>query len=284
MAAVRAFFRTVVRSMTDLRFYREARRRRVPDAVGYLAVLLIVSWLVPFSVDFFVGVRRVNDAIVSGLRAYVPPDATFTMKDGKLTSNLERPIVFGHGDFTLIVNSASSSLALSEDETGVVVNQDVIVQHEGAGRVQLVSYTDIPDFETDRSGMERWIAAFGPWLVLLVSTAAILAFSLALALGYGAFVLLHALILYVVMRLLKRRLPFARAFTVAAFAATVPVLLKAIADWNMADIGAAPTYLYWILLGFIAYDFRKEAQDGIQSPSHGEKADRPPEDRGGRGR
>lgn len=255
--AARAFIRTVLRSLTDLRFFREARKRRVSEALGYLSVLLIITWLIPFSVDFFIGMRKVNDAVVSGLRENVPAETTFLMKDGRLTSNLQAPIFAEENGFTFIVNSASSSLELSEDRVGIAINQDAIVQREGANRVQVVSYANIPDFEIDRHGVDRWIAAFGPWIVLLVSFVAILAFSLALVVGFGLLVVLHAFIFGFLMRLLKLRMPYAQAFTVATYAATVPILVKAVADWIAVDIGSAPTYLYWILLGFIAYDFKK---------------------------
>lgn len=276
------FFRTVLRSVTDIRFFREAREKKVSDAIGYLAVLLILTWLIPFTVQFFVGARAVNEAVVSGVRLHVPADATFTMRGGIFTNDLEEPIDVTQNGLRIIVNSASSALSLSEDEVGIAVNRDAIVQQESRDRVQVIGYSDFPDFEFDRAKADDWIAAAGPWIVLIVSVVAIFTFALALAIGFGTYVVVHAFALSLGLRIMKRPLPYGRAFVVMAYAATFPIIIKALADWSGTDIGSAPTFLYWIILAFILYDFRKEVAHGHETQKS-ETPDRPPEDSGGRG-
>lgn len=276
------FARTFSRSMTDLRFFREARRQRPGKAIGYLAVLLILFWLIPFSIEFFIGLRKANDAVVSGIRTHVPADARFVMSGGELTTTLEEPIVVEEGGFTFIVNASSTSLSLEEDSVGLAINRDAIVQREGPDAVQVIGYQDFPDFEVDRRGLDAWVAGYGPWLVLLIVTVTLIAFTLAVGVGFGLLTLIHALLFSLAMRALKVRMRFSSAFSVAVHAATVPVVVRAVADWSGADIGSAATYLYWILLAFIAYDFRKEAAHGNQKTSP--EADRAPEGGSGGGR
>lgn len=257
LKSVRRFFRTVLQALTDIRFFRTAQHHRVSQVLGYLSVLLIVSWLIPFSINFFIGVRSTNDALISGLRHNVPLDAQFILKDGAFTTNLEKPIVLEKNGITFIMNSASSSLALAEDDIGISINRDAIVQREGLDEVRIVNYSEFPEFELDRSGVEKWIVTFGPWIIFLVSVVTIVAFSLITVLGFGAFILLHTFIFSIVMRLFKQPLPYTRAFAIAGYAATIPILLKAAADWSGTNIGAAPTLLYWLLLAFVIYDFRR---------------------------
>jgi hypothetical protein len=268
--------------MTDLRFFREALLRRASDAVGYLAVLLILTWVIPFSLEFFIAARNLNDAVVSGIRRNIPADTTFTMKDGVFTNDLADPIVIEANGLRFIINSATSSLALADDEIGIAVNRDAIVQREGADRIRIIGYSDFPDFEIDRAEVDGRIAAYGPWVILLVSTVALFVFSLSLAVGFGLYVLLHGFILSVVLRLAKRPIRYSRAFTVAAYAATLPIVIKAVADWSRTDIGSIPTFLYWLILAFIVYDFRKEGTHGHEAAKPKE-ADRAPEGGSGRG-
>lgn len=260
--AIKQFFRTVFHVCADLRFFREVRNRSVADAIGYIATLLILTWVIPFSVSYFVGVRTMNDALISGLRENVALETRFTLKDDIFETNLEEPIVLRNNGFVFIVNSATSSLALGEDEIGIAINRDALVQREGVDEVNVIDYSDFPEFELDRTGVDNWIATFGPWMILLISIIIIFGFALVTALGFGVFVSLHALAFRFAMKMMKQALTFAEAFVLVAYAATVPILMRAIADITGAKLGIVPTLLYWMLLGFVIYDFKKMRRNG----------------------
>lgn len=260
---------TLVRSVSDLRFFREARHRRPRQAAGHLAVLVILFWVVPFAIVFFSAVRQGLDAAIGGLRRHVPPGAEFRMKDGELSTTLEAPIVIREGGAAFIVNTSTTTLELGEDEIGVVVGPRELVQQEAPGRRQIVSYKDVPNFETTREGIDAWIGRHAKWFVLIAAAIAIPLFFIVMAVGYGAYVLAHAAALWFAFRLLRRPLPFTEAFVLSAFAATAPVAAKAVFSWSGIEIGPVPTFLYWILLAFIAYDLAKGG--GREASTHGEE-------------
>lgn len=271
-----------MRSVTDLRFFREAREKKPSEAVGYLAVLVILVWIIPFAMVFFSGIRTGLDTAIKSIRQHIPAETKFEIKDGKFTNTLEAPVVIREGQMTFIVNTATSTLELADDETGFMIGQDGLVSKEAPSHMESVGYDEFPNFEITRSGVDEWIAKYARWVILLASVVALLFFSIAVAVGYAAYLLFHGFLFWLALKIFKRPLKYAKAFTIAAYAATMPIIVKAVFSWSQVEIGRTATYLYWILLAFIIYDFRKKGsvQNGPESKTEGGPA---PQDREGRG-
>jgi hypothetical protein len=253
LAWFRDYLRTVGAALTRLDFYRGLGARKASDAVGYLAVLLILLWVVPFSIAFFVGMRRGIESLDAAVRTRVPAGTIFELKDGRLTSTLAEPLVFEQDGMKLVVNTASSTLDLAEGEEGVVVRPEAIVQ-KAAGRVESLSYADIPGFRMSREEALDRLARYAPVVVLISSLVVLLGVSFALAFSYAIATLVHGFALWLLLRLLKRPWGYRRAWITAAYAATAPLFVKAGAAAFGLDAGVAPTLLYWVLLGLVAYD------------------------------
>lgn len=272
---------TVMRSVTDLRFFREVRNRRVRTAVGYLSVLLILFWIIPFSVTFFSGIRTGLDVFIGNLRKHVPAETSFELKDGVLTNTLDEPIVIREEQFTIIVNTATSDVGLSDGELGVVVGQTEMVSKDAPGHTETIAYSEIPDFEITRTEVDDWIAKHIRWVILLVSVIAFLVFTIGIGIGYGVYLALHAFMLWLALKLFRRQMSYGKSFVVAAYAATMPIIVKSVFSWSSIEIGSVATYLYWMLLAFVVYDFYKEK--GAEHGPKKEAAPLPSEDQKGRG-
>lgn len=266
----RNYSRTVIRSVTDLRFYREVRHKKVSATIGYLAVLLILFWIIPFSIAFFVGIRKGLDTFVLNLRTAIPLGTEFTMKDQKLTSNLTEPIVIRDQGLSIIVNTASSTLELDEGEVGVVVGSQAIVSKKAPDHFETVGYSTIPDFSISREGLDEWVGKYARWVILLVAVLSITILTVTLGAGYGIYIMAHAFFLWLVLRLLKRPLKYSAAFTITGFAATMPIILRSVFNWSGTDSGLIPTLLYWVLLAFIIYDaYRNNVKPPTEAPPVG---------------
>jgi hypothetical protein len=252
-----AFLRTVARCVVDVRFYRAIGHKRTGEAVGYLAVLLTIDWMVPFAVSFFIGARTLLDGLNRDLRRHLPPDAVFEFKDGKMSSNLTAPIVVREGGAAFIVNTATTTLGLEDGEVGIVVNGDGIVQRKGPGVTETVDFKSAPQTRVTKSDLDRALGRLAPLVVFIVALISLLVGAIGLSAGYAVLIAVHGLLLWLAMKALKRPLDRRTALVVAAYASSAPIMAKAIFFWSGVEAGAIPLVLYWILLGAIAYELRK---------------------------
>lgn len=272
----KAWFRTVAKSVSNVAFYREVRLKRLSEAAGYMAVLLALSWMLPFAVSFFLQVRTGLEAFNRGLRTHVPAGTAFEMKNGKLTTSLAEPIVVRSGKSVFIVNTSDSALAPAADEVGLAVGSESIIQKSAPDRTEITSFASFPDFKTTKEGIDAWLEGNARWLVLLTALVVFSVLAILLAAGTGLMVAFHAAVFWMLLRLLKKHWHYKEVYVVALYAATLPVVSRAILTFADVDAGFIPSALYWVLLAFILYDVYRGGEANVQ----GQKAaaDRPGQD------
>ena len=254
-----AFFRTVAHSLSDIRFYRGARHKRPAEAAGYLAVLVSIFWLVPFLIAFFVGARAATRYAIEAIDRHVPAGTVFEVKNGTFTNTLAAPIMVPFEGARFIVNTSTSTATLGSDELGMAVLQTEIMQRSRPGRTETVSLKSMPNVRITKEQMSERIRASAPWVIGLAAIVLLCGFALASFAGVAALTLFYALLLWGLMRLLKRPMRYAEAWVLAAYAATAFVLATALMSLLGLDQGSLPTALYWVMLGFIGYDLWKGA-------------------------
>jgi hypothetical protein len=183
----------------------------------------------------------------------VPGGTVFTLKDGKFSTSLPGPIVIRNGSFTLIVNAASSTLDLSATETGMMVDETGITQQDGVRR-EHEALTNAPNFSVTREEIQAGIAEWAPLALFLGAIAALLTVFIVSFFGFVATSAVHAFALWLALKLFRRHWHWRRAFAVAAYAATGPIVLQAILSLAGADLNLVFETLYWLFLGWIVYD------------------------------
>lgn len=240
---------------TSLRAFAD---RRPGAALAHLAMLTLVFWVLPFSVTFFEGARHGIAALDEGLRTRVPAGAIFELKDGKLSDNLQDPLIVRNSDFTLIVNTASSTQDLSATETGIVVMPDGVYQQDGVRR-ESMSFASAPPFRMSREDIRTDIARWAPLVLFLGSLLVLLAVFAILLLGFFGSAVGHAFALWLAFKIWKRPWHWKRAFVVSAYAATGPIVLQTLLTFGDTDFSIVSTLLYWGLIAWIFYDTMRSA-------------------------
>lgn len=235
--------------------------RRPSAALAHLAMLTLVFWVVPFSVNFFDGARQGIAALDQGLKTRVPAGAIFELKDGKLTDNLQDPLIVRNPEFTLIVNTASSTLDLAATETGVVVMPDGVYQQDGVRR-ESVSFADAPSFRVSREDMQTDIARWAPLVLFLGSLLVLLVVFSILLLGFFGSAVGHAFALWLALKIWKRPWPWRRVFAASAYAATGPIALQAFLTLGVSEFGFVSTLLYWGLIVWLLYEEIRSSAPG----------------------
>lgn len=258
LAWMRQWFRDTGSAATRPASLRGFGGRRLGAALAHLATLAIVFWVLPFSVMFFVGARQGIAALDEGLRTRVPPGTFFELKGGKFTDNLQDPLVVRNPAFTLIVNTASSTLDLGPTENGVVVMQSGIFNQDGTRR-ESVSFATAPPFRISREDIRTDIARWAPLVLFLGSLVVLLSFFVIILAGFLLSAVLHALALGVALKIWKRPWHWKRAFVTAAYAATGPFILQALLTLADADLSLVTAAYYWALMAWILYDAVRSA-------------------------
>ncbi len=269
--------RTAIAASSRKEFYRRLEERKVGEGIAHLALLSLFLLVLPFIVYFFVDASRASNIFTENLRARIPAGTVFEMKDGKFTDTLTEPIVFGDKNFTVRINSATSSLTLAEGENGLLVTSTGITQQDGP-KTQTISFKDAPNFRVTREeildGMARWMP-----LVLFVGAifVSLMMFGITLF-GFLLSAAAHGLLLFFALKVAKRPWPWKRAFVASAYASTLPIVLNVLLSAAGASLGFVPSLLYWLILIWVAYDvITRSAAPGKGGNDVGEKpaVDRP---------
>jgi hypothetical protein len=253
------YLKEVLSAAKDVGFYRGVPSRRPWDAVMHLAVLTLVVWTIPFAIAFFMAVRQGFDAFNEGFRGNVPPGTVFEMKQGRLTTTLPEPVVFREEGLAVVINASNTDIGLAEGESGLVVHADAAVSRDPEGRVETLPFAGMQDFKVTREDVDAWVNSNAVWIIVLAAILTLVGTFLGVVVSAVAVAAVYALFLMLATRVVRRPWGFRASFLVAAYAATLPLLAKAVFGWAGVDAGLIPTGLYWILLGFIVYDAVKSA-------------------------
>jgi len=251
---IKRWLATAYEASTRVEFYRRVGDRKTGDAFGHLAMLAVV-WTLPITVMFFVGLRQVTRHLAEGLRDDIPPGTVFEMKKGVLTNNLQTPLVFRERDAVVIINTATTTLALEEGEDGVVIDSGTIVQQDGAKR-EIMDYRGAPDFKFGREELLENVRRWAPFALFVVSLLVLVFMFLAFWAGMILNALLHGFALWLLLKVIKRQRPWRWSFIAAAYAATASAILR-LAVQGIERLSVLPDLLYWGFIAWIAYDAYK---------------------------
>lgn len=233
--------------------------RRLGSAFAHLATLTIIFWVLPFAVTFFIGARQGIAAFDEALRTRVPAGAVFELKDGKLSDNLKEPLVVRDPQFTLIVNTATSTVDLAPTEAGIVVTGGGVYQQDGVRR-ESISFATAPPFKVSREDIQSQLARWAPLALFAGSIVVLLLVFSALFAGFLLSAAFHALALWLALKIWKRPWDWKRAFVTSAYAATGPLFLQAMLSLGGGTaLELIPTLLYWGILAWLMYDAIRSA-------------------------
>ena len=251
-----SFFRTIWKSLTDIRFYRGIRHKKPGEAVGYLAVLVSMFWLAPFLVMFFIGAHEGLKLVLGGVDLNVPAGTVFEIKKGVMTNNLESPIVVRKGGLVMIVNTSTSTMALDAKDLGFVVDQNFITARSDA-KTETLPLAKFQDFRVSKEDALGHVRSGAPLAITLIALFLLSLFAVATAFFLAISTVFYAFVLWLLMRIFKRPVTYREAWVLSAYAATVLVIAKTIMALIGQPEGGLPSALYWVMLGFVAFDLWK---------------------------
>jgi hypothetical protein len=258
------FGRTVWRCLTDLSFYREVRTKRLGEAASHLAIVVSAFWLVPLLVAFFVGANLAARGLDAFILEKFPADAAFKVQDGQFSDNLASPVVarFEQGGL-FAVNTATSTVAFATGDWGLIVGQAGVLQRSAPdATVQTTAWPKDAKASFTRDQAQGGIHHATPWLILVFAILGLIFAAAGAAVSVAGLVAFHALLLWLLLRALKRPMKFYEAAVLAGYAATIPILFRVLFSGLGTLTGTLSTCLYWVMLGLIARDLWKQTPAG----------------------
>ncbi len=252
MKKIKRFFDIVVKSLTSFPYYKDIAKAEFKFSLKYLFFLFyLISLLgsIVFAVEISILILpKAPDFIQtfqSKVGSFYPKDLVITIKDGQVATNVKEPyyidlpqeLGLGSGYNHLITIDTKAEVGDIKDKaTVILVTKDAIAAVKDNGSSYEVYPIDSStNYTIDKNGYDQLVSKISPYLkyatpaLIALVLLSILVWPLivaVLSLGWQLFYLLiFSAIFFILVKLLKRNLKFAKVYQLSMHASTLPILL-----------------------------------------------------------
>lgn len=157
------------------------------------------------------------------------PDITVSMNQKQLSITPPEPLILSSPEGSLIVDTRDNPDDYSSYPAGVFIYRDRIESKDGTGLSQTINFENVPDFDLSTSAVVNWLTAnknkiiwtllagitvISPLLTGIVWLSRLLSFYLASS------------VIFIMLKVFKRPLPFSRILPVVVYASILPLLIS----------------------------------------------------------
>ena len=233
--------RALALSFFSADLYRDAAANWRGFALGYLAFLLGIAWLITVAVlhqRFRSWCENEAPAIV----AQIPP---LSLKDGELSADVEQPYFLADetsGEMIVVIDTTGAITTLEQAGARVLLTKTEAIVERNPQEIRVYRFNAIGDFALDQAKVQGWLAWLANWLGFVL-------FPFALAGSYlyrVVQIVVYAGIGLLFARILQVPLSYPAAASVATLSITPPVLLSTAAQLTQARIPLP--WLFWFLM------------------------------------
>ncbi len=249
---IKFFFNTFIKSLTKFSYYKEIKNAKFSFSLKYLFFLfyvisLIGSIIFASSVSILV-IPKVPAFIASvKLKAptLYPAGLVVNIKNGNLSINQKEPyyidslnqfnLTEGHSHFITIDTKANASDIKAINSAILVTKDSVVTVENNALSYKVYPIDPKTNLTIDQSLYNKLLAQLLPYLkyiqpaliaivVLAILVGPILAASLSL-IGQLLYLLIFSLVLFILVKLMKKDLTFKKTYQLSMHASTLSILL-----------------------------------------------------------
>ncbi|TSC80559.1 MAG: hypothetical protein G01um101425_213 [Candidatus Peregrinibacteria bacterium Gr01-1014_25] len=276
MHRLRTFFQTVLRTCSDVGFYRTLRKRSLRTGTGYAyALLTLLSFVgilaLAIPVVTVIPSGSAIDEKLEDLRVLYPEDLTLTIDNGLLTSSDPKPVVIPFPTFidqealedegqtvrslATIDTSASVEDYPARGSLVLLTRGGIVIPEESGYRV--ISYPKEPltitrEEYVDGLARLRSMLPMMLWVLLAFSVLVLPFIAGALSLSWHLlWLLLPTFVLWLIHRLRKAKLSYGALYRLSLYGMTPVVLLQALS--SLVGLGRGIFAGFWslVLLAFM---------------------------------
>jgi hypothetical protein len=213
----------------------------------FLAIVSTIVVSLAFIPKFAPGLKKISSELIT----YYPEELTIQIKNGVATTNVKEPYAIKlPGDFTktpqnyssvnepapenLVVIDTSKKTsdvslgALKEAKTVIFVVGDGLIAAKRPTELQVIPFKDTPDVTINRAFLTNLGEKIRPYLKFIIPVLVFFIFLVSFLAQFGrlVYLLIAALLIWIVVRLLKIKTDYGRAFQIALHAVTLPAIIS----------------------------------------------------------
>lgn len=246
------YLHAFIKSFYDIEWLRRQKKNGKQSATYVVLLILVLS--IMFSVFALFHVNRIGGQLKTDILVQIP-NFELHMEDAVLTvSELEQPFTFSFDEdvdsFLLYVDTVTTSTLTIEDieraenqNVVLITQKEISIFDAQNGNTQVNDYKDIPNDTLTKTDIISWFDDLMNRKATIFAGLLVLIFVL-LGVGKMIYLLILALIIYIVQQIAKKHYTFGELFTIGLFAITGPSIIVML----LRIFGYAIPYLYTILV------------------------------------
>ncbi|HSW48424.1 MAG TPA: DUF1189 family protein, partial [Candidatus Saccharimonadales bacterium] len=249
-----------------------------------LLILLVTIFqsIIPVWQFATVGQKQINVFIDKTITSY-PSNLDLNIKNGKLSTNVKEPyfITFS-GDknqkdevqnFAVIDTKTPFSVTQFNKYSTLawVTSDSILVKDKNQGELKAIDLTKVQDFTLNRNSVNTFASKATPWLKLLlpIVTVGIVVGLFIVNMFLMVYILFVAILIWVVLKLIKKPLSYGEAYKVGMYAITLELLVGVVVAF--LHLTGFPFMSIIITLLVVAFNFLPAEQISKPKPKKRKK-------------
>lgn len=248
---IKFFFDILVKSLTKFEYYKEIKKANFKFSLKYLfslfyVISLIGSLIFATSIGILVlpKVPTFVTVFEQKAKSLYPVGLVVNVKNGMITTNQKEPYSLdtlnqfnlGNAKKHLVtIDTSANPSDIKNENTQVLVTKDSVTVLKSDNSYQVYPIDTSANYTINQKGYEDLLAKLSPYLkyiepaVIILILLAVLIWPIIAAFLSLVFKLIYLLIftgvLFLVIKLMKKELPFKKLYQLAMHASTLPILL-----------------------------------------------------------
>ncbi|MBW7960386.1 DUF1189 family protein [Patescibacteria group bacterium] len=276
MKKLKTFFYSLKRSVSDPSYYREIIKTKFDFSLKYLFFLVFIittAHLVSFAFKYPSlrhSFKEYLPTIINNIKNVYPKDLEITIKDGRLSTNRDKPFIIKSGEKTprnlLVLDPKANTGEYPSYDTYILVTEDAYVypsrfSNSTVTQSNISYFKDFKkDFKFNRQDYDKIIREVNPFTKKLLFAIDVFVYSSLIILFIFApiFVTLFKMIelavlsflVWIINLIFKKKLQYGDIYRIGMHAVTVPILYNELIKFFHLPLRAfsTPIFLIWMTI------------------------------------
>ncbi|KSU85775.1 Maltodextrin utilization protein YvdJ [Fictibacillus enclensis] len=245
-----------IKSLYSPQTVARLRFQGVGKAIGYIFFLIFLT-SIPFGITFSMAFKSGTEEFEQSMKSDIPD---FTLKDGKLSSQLKKPVIQTDDNQTFIFDTTGavkeSDLNKYNDVIAMLKNKAIITS---GGETQAFPYQTLGDVTLTKQDVSSWINKLSDLLPILLPLIFLFIYLFTVAMKFIGVTVL-AVIGLVLQNISRRSLNYRRLWVMSAYSVTLPTVFFAVMKLLHTEVPFS-FIIYWAVASLFLHLSIKETPD-----------------------
>ncbi|TDT46011.1 DUF1189 domain-containing protein [Fonticella tunisiensis] len=214
------FFTQMIKSMTDIKFYKYFHKQKIEKGFKYLLLLTLLLG----SISLIRPLYDYNTEVIKIINSYKKSVPEFELKNGELNVESPNPIIINDDGSPLIIDTSGQidEKELDKYDSGIFISRYKMVQKQ-MGNYNTIDFKDIRGFTLSKASVEKWLP-FLKWINLFIVVLGFLWFYVSKL--FSTLVLSTAAL--IICGISRLDIKYSSLFKMSFYALTLPSVIKVI--------------------------------------------------------